>query len=312
MEWIESQWVVLLPVTALLGVLAMLLPGYLATYWLQAYMSGVAISMTSLVAMTLLGIPHRLIVTTKVMGRQADLPLDREKEMSTSALIAHYLAGGDVMKVVQAIIVAQRAGIDLSFDRAATIDLSGRDVLLAVKTSVTPIVISCPKQDGADRKSLSAMARNGVEVLVGLKVTVRTDLEHLVGGATEETIIARCGEEIIAAVAAASSHMDVMAVPSQISERAMARHIDDHCAFSILSIDVSTIDLGTNIGARLQTEQAWADTKTALAQSESRRVEAIATVQEMRAKQREAQTKLILAEAQVPGPLANAFRAGQL
>ncbi len=197
-------------VLVLLLISLALLFAYLGMYWVQAYMSGAKVSITSLIAMSLLGINHNLIVMSKIMGRQAGL--DRESELSTASLMSHHLAGGDVMTVVRAMIVAQRAGIALDFDRAATIDLAGRDVLLAVKTSVTPIVISCPRQDGAERKSLSAVARNGVEILVGLKVTVRTDLDQLVGGATEETLIARCGEEIIAAVGAASSHMEILAV----------------------------------------------------------------------------------------------------
>lgn len=312
----SNALVVLAVVAALLLILPGILVLHLGKYWLQAYMSGADVSMASLIAMSLLGIQPHLIVTSKIMARQArltgsGLPGNSVINISTSALIAHHLAGGSVMQVVRAIIVAHRAGIDLDFDRAATIDLAGRDVLLAVKTSVSPTVISCPRQDGTDRKSLSAVAKNGVEILVVLKVTVRTNLEQLVGGATEETIIARCGEEIIAAVGAASSHMDVLACPSQISERAMTRHIDVNCAFSIISIDIATIDLGTNIGARLQTEQAWADTQVALAQSEARRVEAMADIQEMKAKQKAAYAQLILAEACVPRPLAAAFRAGQ-
>jgi uncharacterized protein YqfA (UPF0365 family) len=232
--------------------------------------------------------------------------------MSTDRLQAHHLAGGDVMNVVRAIIAAQRAGIDLDFDRAAAIDLAGRDVLLAVQTSVSPKVISCPRQDGEAKKLLSAVAKNGVELLVGARVTVRTNLDQLIGGATEETITARVGQGIVSAIGSADSHMDVLEMPSQISKGAMAHGLDANTAFSIVSIDIADIDVGENIGARLQTDQASADTRIARAQAEVRRAKAVAQEQQMKAKVREAQAEFVLAEAQVPAALADAFRAGQL
>ncbi|QEF97380.1 SigmaW regulon antibacterial [Stieleria maiorica] len=282
------------------------------TYWLQAYMSGADVSMKSLIVMSFLRIEQRLIVTAKVMGRQAGLRIDREDGMSTARLLAHHLAGGDVMKVVCAIIAAQRAGIVLDFDRAAAIDLAGRDVLLAVQTSVSPKVISCPRQDDESTNSLSAVAKNGVELLVSARVTVRTNLDQLIGGATEETIIARVGQGIVSAIGSANSHMDVLEMPSQISKGAMARGLDSNTAFSIVSIDIADIDVGENIGARLQKDQANADTRIARAQAEVRRANAVAEKQQMLAKVKEAQAELVLAEAEVPAALADAFRAGQL
>jgi uncharacterized protein YqfA (UPF0365 family) len=298
---------VLLTITLLIAAVA-----YWGSYWIQAYLCGADVSMRSLITMTAIGMDPRLIVTGKIMGRQSGIPIDRDTGMSTGRLMAHHLAGGDVMAVVRAIIVAERAGMKLNFDRAAAIDLSGRDVLLAVKTSVTPIVIPCPRQDGDGRKSLSAVARNGVEVLVGLKVTVRTNLEQLVGGATEETIIARVGHAIVSAVGSASSHIQVMAAPSQISEKAMACGLDANTAFSIISIDISDIDLGENIGARLQTDQAMADTLIAQAGAEARRAEAVAELQQMTATYRGAQADLVLAEARLPPAIAEAFRQGNI
>ncbi len=282
------------------------------SFWLQAYMSGADVSMKSLIVMSLLKIDHRLIVIPKIMGRQAGLRIDHEGGMSTARLQAHHLAGGDVMKVVRAIIAAQRAGIDLDFDRAAAIDLAGRDVLLAVQTSVSPKVIHCPSQDGHGKKSLSAVAKNGVELLVGARVTVRTNLDQLIGGATEETIIARVGQGIVTAIGSAESHMDVLEMPSQISKGAMARGLDANTAFSIVSIDIADIDVGENIGARLQKDQADADTRIARARAEVRRAEAVAQEQQMKAKVTESRAILVLAEAEVPAALADAFREGKL
>ena len=301
--WVPSGWQLLLGLALIASVVVLFLIAVFAkwgSYWLQAYMSGADVSMKSLIVMSLLRIEHRLIVTAKVMGRQAGLRIDREGGMSTARLQAHHLAGGDVMNVVRAIIAAQRAGIDLDFDRASAIDLAGRDVLLAVQTSVSPRVITCPRQDGESKKSLSAVAKNGVELLVSARVTVRTDLDQLIGGATEETIIARVGQGIVSAIGSANSHMDVLEMPSQISKGAMAHGLDANTAFSIVSIDIADIDVGENIGARLQTDQADADTRIARAKAEVRRAEAVAQEQQMVAKLREAQAEFVLAEALCP------------
>ena len=313
--WFPSSGQLLIGVALILLLAALVLIAVFAkwgSYWVQAYMSGADVSMKSLIVMSFLRIEHRLIVTAKIMGRQAGLRIDREGGMSTDRLLAHHLAGGDVINVVRAIIAAQRAGIDLDFDRAAAIDLAGRDVLLAVQTSVSPRVISCPPQDGEGKKSFSAVAKNGVELLVGARVTVRTNLDQLIGGATEETITARVGQGIVSAIGSADSHMDVLEMPAQISKGAMEHGLDANTAFSIVSIDIADIDVGENIGARLQTDQANADTRIARAQAEVRRANAVAQEQQMKAKVREAQAEFVLAEAQVPVALADAFRAGQL
>lgn len=313
--WLPSAGQLLIGAALILSLVVLVLIAVFAkwgSFWLQAYMSAADVSMKSLIVMSFLRIEHRLIVTGKVMGRQAGLRIDRKGGMSTDRLLAHHLAGGDVTNVVRAIVAAQRAGIDLDFDRAAAIDLAGRDVLLAVQTSVSPRVISCPRQDGEGKKSLSAVAKNGVELLVGARVTVRTNLDQLIGGATEETITARVGQSIVSAIGSADSHMDVLEMPVQISKGAMAHGLDANTAFSIVSIDIADIDVGENIGARLQTDQADADTRIARAQAEVRRANAVAQEQQMKAKVCEARAELILAEAQVPAALAVAFRAGHL
>jgi uncharacterized protein YqfA (UPF0365 family) len=282
------------------------------SYWLQAFMSDADVSMKSLIVMSFLKIEQRMIVTAKVMARQAGLRIDREGGMSTARLQAHALAGGDVMNVVQALIAANRAGINLDFDRAAAINLAGRNVLHAVQTSVSPKVINCPEMDRQGRKSLSAVAKNGVELLVQARVTVRTNLDQLIGGATEETIIARVGEGIVSAIGSSSTHMDVLEMPSRISEGAMAHGLDANTAFAIVSIDILDIEVGENIGARLQKDQADADTRVARAQAEVRRAQAVARQQQMKAEVAKSHALLLLAEAEVPAALADAFRAGQL
>lgn len=301
--------VVAIVVVVILGVLLKW-----GAYWFQAYMSGAEVTFASLVAMSFLQIDQRVIVTAKIMGHQAGLSINRLDGMSTARLQAHYLAGGDVMKVVRAIIAAQRAGIDLDFDRAAAIDLAGRDVLDAVQTSISPKVIYCPRQDagGAITKTLSAVALNGVELRVSARVTVRTNINQLIGGATEDTIVARVGQGIISAIGSSPSHMDVLEMPAKISKGAMAHGLDSNTAFSIVSIDIADIDVGENIGARLQTDQAEADTRIARAEAEVRRALAVATGQEMRAKTTAAKASLVEAEALIPVAIAEAYRAGNI
>lgn len=281
------------------------------SYWFQAYMSGADVSMKSLIVMSFLRIDHRLIVTGKIMAKQAGLSIDRKTGMSTTRLQAHFLAGGDVMNVVQAQIAAHRAQIDLDFDRAAAIDLAGRDVLLAVQTSVSPKVIHCPSGQGGEA-TLSAVAKNGVELRVGARVTVRTNLDQLIGGATEETIIARVGQGIITAIGSAESHMDVLEMPSKISKGAISGGLDANTAFAIVSIDIYDIDVGKNIGARLQMDQADADMRIARALAEGRRAEAAALEQQMKARVTENRAAFVAAQAEVPAQLAEAFRAGNI
>ena len=280
--------------------------------WFQAYMSSADVSLLNLVGMGFRQVNPRVIVTAKVMAKQAGLSIDRRDGISTERLEAHYLAGGNVMGVINAIIAAHRAGIDLDFDRASAIDLAGRDVLDAVRTSVYPKVIDCPDPQRSGKTTLSAIAKDGVELRIRARVTVRTNLEQLIGGATEETVIARVGESIISSIGSSSTHSDVLENPDRISRAVLDRGLDAQTAFAIVSIDIADIDVGENIGARLEADQAEADTRVARAQAESRRAEAVAAEQESKAKVTENRAKLVLAESEVPQAMAEAFRKGTL
>jgi uncharacterized protein YqfA (UPF0365 family) len=307
-----GQWILIgVFLAGIVLVVALTVISKWGSYWFQAYMSSADVSLRSLIVMSFLRIDHGLIVTAKVMAKQAGLSIDRRTGMSTTRLIAHHLAGGDVKKVVQAQIAAHRARIDLDFDRAAAIDLAGRDVLLAVQTSVSPRVIHCPSgKDG--QATLSAVAKNGVELRVGARVTVRTNLDQLIGGATEETIIARVGQGIITAIGSAESHMDVLEMPSRISKGAISSGLDANTAFAIVSIDIYDIDVGKNIGARLQCDQADADMRIARALAEGRRAEAVALEQQMKARVVENRAAFVAAQAEVPMQLSAALQAGQI
>jgi uncharacterized protein YqfA (UPF0365 family) len=280
--------------------------------WLQAYMSNARVSMLSLIGMGLRQVNSRVIVEGKIMAMQAGVGTDPTTGITTRRLEAHYLAGGDVPRVINAIIAAQRADIDLDFDKAAAIDLAGRDVLDAVRTSVHPKVIDCPDPDKSPKTTLSAVAKNGVELRIRALVTVRTNLAQLIGGATEETIIARVGEGIITSIGSSPDHLTVMENPDRISKAVLKRGLDAHTAFEIVSIDIADIDVGENIGARLQADQAEADTRKAQALAEQRRADAIAREQEMKARVAENRAAVILAQAEVPMAMANAFREGNL
>lgn len=280
--------------------------------WFQAYMSSADISLLSLIGMGFRQVNARTIVNAKVMASQAGLSIDRRYGITTRRLEAHYLAAGNVMGVIHAIVAAQRAGIDLDFDRAAAIDLAGRDVLDAVRTSVHPKVIDCPDPERSGKKTLSAIAKNGVELRIRARVTVRTNLEQLIGGATEETIIARVGEGIITSIGSAADHLEVLENPDRISRAVLDRGLDAQTAFEIVSIDIADIDVGENIGARLQADQAEADTRVARATAEQRRAEAVATEQQMKAEVAKNRSQLVLAEADVPKAMADAFRKGFL
>ncbi len=279
--------------------------------WFQAYMCRADVSLMSLIGMSLRQVKPGMIVTAKIMGHQAGLNIHRQQGMSTARLEAHFLAGGDVTNVLRAIIAAHCAGIDLDFDRAAAIDLAGRDVLDAVRTSVSPKVIDCPAPQGG-KTMLSAVAKNGIELRIHVRVTVRTNLLQLIGGATEETIIARVGQGIVSAIGSAGTHMEVLAMPDRISKGVLNRGLDVNTAFEIVSIDIADITVGENIGARLQTDQAAADMRMAYARAELRRAEATARQQEMKAKVVESRSLLVLAEAEVPAAVALAFRAGRI
>ena len=279
--------------------------------WFQAYMSSADVSMPALIGMGFRQVNSRLIVQAKIMASQAGLDTNRRTGISTKRLEAHYLAAGNVTNVILAIIAAQRAGIPLDFDRAAAIDLAGRDVLDAVRTSVHPKIIDCP-DPRTGKATLSAVAKNGIELLVKARVTVRTNLAQLIGGATEETIIARVGQGIVTSIGSAKTHEDVLANPSNISRTLLDRGLDAQTAFEIVSIDIAQVTPGQNIGARLQADAAEADTRVARALAESKRAVAIALEQEMKAKVAENRSRLVEAEAQVPLAMAEAFRAGNL
>ena len=280
--------------------------------WFQAYMSNANVSIMSLIGMSFRQVTARVIVQGKIMSGQAGLGTERETGVTTERLEAHFLAGGSVPHVIRAIIAAHRADLDLTFDQAAAIDLAGRDVLDAVQTSVYPKVIDCPDPAKAGKPTLSAIAKNGVELRVRARVTVRTNLQQLIGGATEETIIARVGEGIITSIGSAKTHLAVMENPDSISKAVLARGLDAQTAFQIVSIDIADIDVGVNIGARLQADQAEADTRVARAKAEERRALALAREQEMKAEVAQNRALVVLAEAEVPMAVANAFREGNL
>ncbi len=273
--------------------------------YIQAMMSGAHVGLWDLIGMRLRKVDPRLIVITRITAYKAGLPI------STALLEAHYLAGGHVERVVNALIAANKAAIPLTFDRATAIDLAGRDVLDAVHTSVQPKVIDCP-DPRKGRDTISAVAKNGIELKVKARITVRTNLDRLIGGATEETIIARVGEGIVTSVGSADDHHRVLENPDQISKKVLEKGLDAGTAFEILSIDIADIDVGDNIGAKLRTDQAEADKKVAQAEAEKRRAMAVATEQEMQAKAMENRAEVIKAEAEIPLAIAAAFKSGNI
>ncbi len=307
-------FIVLLGVAGIAGLILLIAAIAFAAYgklWFQAYMSSADVSMLSLIGMGFRQVNSRVIVQAKIMAAQAGLDINRRTGISTQRLESHYLANGNVTNVILAIIAAHRAGIDLDFDRAAAIDLAGRDVLDAVRTSVMPKIIDCP-DPRAGKSMLSAVACDGIEMLVKARVTVRTNLTQLIGGATEDTVIARVGQGIVTSIGSSKTHKDVLANPNHISRILLDRGLDAQTAFEIVSIDIAQVQVGQNIGARLQADAAEADTRVARAKAEQRRAEAIALEQEMKAKVAENRSRLVQAEAEVPQAMAEAFRKGNL
>jgi uncharacterized protein YqfA (UPF0365 family) len=297
-----------------LGIFAfLLLFAVLARYlrlWLQSYASSAGIGLFDLVAMSFKKVNPTVIVRSKIMAVQAGL--GDATGITKQALEAHYLAGGRVPLVVQALIAANKAKIkELDWKLATAIDLAGRDVREAVQTSVYPKVIDCPGKNSG-RETLDAVAKNGVQLKVRARVTVRTNLNQLIGGAMEETIIARVGEGIVSAIGAAERHTDVLENPDMISKTVLARRLDSNTAFEIVSIDIADIDVGSNIGARLQADQAEADTRVARANAEGRRAMAVAKEQEMIASIEESRAALVEAESAVPRAVAESLTSGQL
>ena len=266
--------------------------------WFSALVSGVRISLLLLVLMRWRKVPPTVIVTALIEGTKAGITLFRND------LEAHYLAGGKVAQVVHALVSAEKANLDLSFKVATAIDLAGRDVFEAVQMSVNPKIIDTP--------AVTAVAKDGIQLIAKARVTLRANIKQLVGGAGEETVLARVGEGIVSSIGSSKSHKEVLENPDSISKVVLEKGLDAGTAFEILSIDIADIDIGKNIGAVLQTDQAEADLKVAQAKAEERRAMAVALEQEMKAKAQEARAKVIEAEAQVPKAMADAFRAGNL
>ena len=291
---------------ALLGGLLFIASRYFSL-WLQCYFTGTRIRLLSLVLMSLRKVDPKVIVQCKIMAVQAGLP-----DVSTDAIEAQYLAGGNVQGVTLALIAAKQASIDLDWNTAAAIDLAGRDVVEAVQVSVNPKVIDCPDPSDGHGVTLSAVARDGIQLKVRVRVTVRTDLSQLIGGATEATVIARVGQSTVSAIGSCESYLDALGDPMVITRQVIAKGLDAQTAFAIVSIDIADIDVGANIGAKLQIEQANADIRIARAQAEQRRAMAIARFQEMVARVTEFRAAFVLADAKVPVALAGAFRAGRL
>lgn len=266
--------------------------------WIQALVSGAHVGILNIVFMRFRKVPPKLIIESKIMAVKAGI------DISTDLLESHYLAGGNLARVVQALIAADKANIDLEFNRAAAIDLAGRDVLEAVQMSVNPKVIETPK--------IAAMAKDGIQLKAISRVTVRANIDRLVGGAGEDTILARVGEGIVSTIGSSENHKQVLENPDTISKTVLAKGLDSGTAYEILSIDIADVDVGKNIGADLETDRAEADKKIAQAKAEERRAMAYAVEQEMKARVQEMQAKVVEAEAQVPLAMAEAFRSGNL
>jgi uncharacterized protein YqfA (UPF0365 family) len=278
--------------------------------WLRARISNAPVSIVNLLAMYLRGIPNALIVDTRITAAKAGL------NVSTDALEAHYLAGGEVTHVILSLIAADKAGIPLDFKRACAIDLAckgtTKTVLEAVRTSINPKVIDCPSPDMGRGGKIDAVAKDGISLRVRARVTVRTNLDRFIGGATEETVVARVGEGIVSCIGSAPSYKSVLENPDSISKLVLAKGVDAGTAFEILSIDIADIDVGENVGAKLQAEQAETDKKIAQANAEVRRAAAVAVEQEMSARTQEMRAHVVEAEAEIPKAMAEAFRNGNL
>jgi len=266
--------------------------------WVAAWSSGAKVGFGELIGMRLRRVSPSAVVNPRIAAVKAG------REVATNTLESHYLAGGNVERVVNALISADKAGIQLEFKQAAAIDLAGRDVLEAVQTSVNPRVITTPK--------ITAVAKDGIQLLVVTRITVRSNIDRLVGGATEETVVARVGEGIVSTIGSAQTYAEVLENPDAISKNVLARGLDSGTAFNILSIDIADVDVGTNIGAKLMTEQAEADKQVAQARAEGRRALAVAAEQEMRAKVEDMRAKLVDAEAKIPAAMADALKEGNL
>ncbi|MEI8124680.1 MAG: flotillin-like protein FloA [Parachlamydiaceae bacterium] len=288
---------------AIIAVIIISILGRFLSLWFQAFVSGTPIPLFNIIGMSLRKIPPKLIVNARINSYKAGL-----KDVSVSDLETHYLAGGHVSEVVQALIAADKANIALDWRRATAIDLAGRDLRDAVQTSVNPKVIDCPSHGGY----MTGVAKDGIQINVRARVTVRTNIAQLVGGATEETIIARVGEGIVSAIGGSETHLHVLESPQRISKLVLEKGLDSSTAFLILSIDIVEMNLGENIGAKLRADKAESDKRIAQAEAEKRRTMAVALEQENLAKVQDMRAKLIEAESQVPQAMAEAFRSGKL
>jgi uncharacterized protein YqfA (UPF0365 family) len=295
----SSLWMGVLLVLLIIGAIILIIViGSSISLWIQALVSGARVGLLNIVFMRFRKVPPRLIVQSKIMAVKAGI------DVSSDALESHYLAGGNVMRVVQALIAADKANIQLGFKRAAAIDLAGRNVLEAVQTSVNPKVIETP--------IVSGVAKDGIQLKAISRVTVRTNIDRLVGGAGEQTVLARVGEGIVTTIGSALTHKMVLEKPDMISKTVLEKGLDAGTAFEILSIDIADVDVGKNIGAQLETDRAEADKKIAQAKAEERRAMAVAVEQEMKARTQEMRAKVVEAESQVPLAMAEAFRKGNL
>ena len=289
---------VLVAVAAVILLIVAAIAFNVRTLWIQALFSKAYIGLFQLIGMKIRKVNPKVIVAARILSTKAGMPID------TNLLEAHLLSGGNVLRVVQALIAANKANMQLDFKEAAAIDLAGRNVLEAVQMSVNPKVIQTPR--------ISAVALDGIQLMVTTRITVRASIKKLVGGAGEETVIARVGEGIVSSIGSARSHKDVLENPNLISKKVLASGLDSGTAFEILSIDIADVDVGKNIGAILETDRAEADKKIAQAKAEERRAMAIATEQEMNARVVEMRAQVVEAEAKVPQAIAEAFRNGKL
>jgi len=297
--------IVVLIIAALFGVAVLFFLSRFIGLWVQAWVSNAKVSLGALVGMWLRKVNPRTIVLSRIQAKKAGM------DISTNQMETHYLARGDVPRVINALIAADRAKIDLDWNTATAIDLAGRDILDAVQTSVNPKVIDCPSPEQG-RSTIDAVAQDGIQLKARARITVRANLARLIGGATEETIVARVGEGIVTTIGSAQSHKAVLENPDSISKTVLGKGLDAGTAFTILSVDIADIDVGENIGAKLQADQAESDKRRFQAEAEQRRAMAVALEQENRADIEKNRAMVVLAEAEVPKAMAEAFRAGNM
>lgn len=294
----------LIVILAIIAIAVMVTIGKFISLWFQAFVSGTPIRLFNIIGMSLRKIPPKVIVNARINAYKAGL-----KQIEVADLETHYLAGGKVLEVVAAMIAADKANIPLTWKQATAIDLAGRNILDAVRTSVNPKVIDCPTQEGT---YIIGVAKDGVQLLCRARVTVRTNISQLVGGATEETVIARVGEGIVNAIGMADTHMDVLGAPQRISKLVLDKGLDSQTAFEILSIDIADINIGENIGARLRADKAESDKRIAQAKAEERRAMAVAVERENIARVEEMRSRFVEAEAQIPLAISDALKKGNL